>query len=73
MPELTSLMLVAYGGTALAAAAAVMLFLVAFFGDLFIRTDEALRRWMDAIMWCIVGGLLVTAAVSAWTVVQLHH
>lgn len=63
----------AYGGVALAAAAVVMLFLVAFFGDLFIRTDGALRRWMDAIMWCLVGGLFVTAATAAWAVVQLHH
>ena len=63
----------AYGGVALAAAAVVMLFLVMFFGDLFIRTDKALRRWMDAIMWCLVGGLFVTAAVAAWAVVQLHH
>ena len=63
----------AYGGVALAAAAVVMLFLVVFFGDLFIRTDKALRRWMDAIMWCLVGGLFVTAAVAAWAVAQLHH
>ena len=63
----------AYGGVALAAAAVVMLFLVMFFGDLFLKSDRALRRWMDAIMWCMVGGLFVTAAVAAWTVVQLHH
>lgn len=63
----------AYCGVALSAAAVVMLFLVAFFGDLFIRTDRALRRWMDAIMWCMVGGLFVTAAVAAWAVVRLHH
>lgn len=64
---------VAYGGVALAAAAVVMLFLVMFFGDMFLKSDRALRRWMDAIMWCMTGGLLVTAAVAAWTVVQLHH
>ena len=63
----------AYGGVALAGAAVVMLFLVVFFGDLFLRSDRALRRWMDAIMWCMVGGLFATAAVAAWTVVQLHH
>lgn len=63
---------VAYGGVALAAAAVVMLFLAVFFGDLFIRTNEALRKWMDAIMWCMTGGLFVTAAVAAW-VVRLHH
>jgi len=63
----------AYGGVALAAAAVVMLFLVMFFGDLFLKSDRALRRWMDAIMWCMVGGLFVTAAVAAWAVAQLHH
>lgn len=63
----------AYAGVALAAAAVVMLFLVVFFGDLFLKSDRALRRWMDAIMWCMVGGLFATAAVAVWTVVQLHH
>lgn len=63
----------AYGGVALAATAAVMLLLFMFFGDLFLKSDRALRRWMDAIMWCMVGGMFVTAAVAAWTVVQLHH
>lgn len=63
----------AYGGVALSAIAVVMLLLVVFFGDLFLKSDRALRRWMDAVMWCMVGGLFVTAAVAAWTVVQLHH
>ena len=63
----------AYGGVALAATAVVMLLLVAFFGDLFLKSDRAFRRWMDAIMWCMVGGLFVTAAVAAWTVAQFHH
>lgn len=63
----------AYGGVALAAAAVVMLFLVVFFGDLFLKSDRALRRWMDAIMWCMVGGLFVTSVVAAWAVAQLHH
>lgn len=62
-------MAMAYGGVALAAAAFVMLFLVAFFGDLFLKSNHALRRWMDTIMWCMVGGLLATA----WAVAQLHH
>lgn len=65
--------LIAFGGVALAAAAVVMLFLVVFFGDLFLRSDRALRRWMDAIMWCMVGGLFATAAVAAWMAVQFHH
>lgn len=63
----------AYGGVVLAGSAVVMLFLVAFFGDLFLKSNRALRRWMDTIMWCMVGGLFVTAAVAAWTVVRLHH
>lgn len=63
---------VAYGGVALAAAAVAMLFLAVFFGDLFLKSDRALRLWMDAIMWCMTGGLFVTAAVAAW-VVRLHH
>ena len=60
--------MIAFGGTALAAAAVVMLFLVVFFGDLFLKSDRALRRWMDAIIWCMVGGLLATAVVVAYCV-----
>ena len=63
----------AYVGVALAATAFVMLFLVAFFGDLFLKSSHALGRWMNTIMWCMVGGLLVTAVVAAKTVAQLHH
>lgn len=64
---------VAYGGVALAAAAAVILFLVVFFGDLFLKSEREIRSWMDTILWCIVGGLFVTAVVAAWAVAQLHH
>lgn len=64
---------VAYGGVALAAVTAVMLFLVAFFGDLFLKSEHALRCWMNALMWCLVGGLFATAAAATWAVVQLHH
>jgi hypothetical protein len=63
----------AYVGVVLAGVAVVMLFLVAFYGDLFLKSDRAFRRWMDAVVWCMVGGLFVTAAVAAWTVAQLHH
>lgn len=63
----------AYGGVALAAAAVVMLFLVVFFGDLFLKSDRALRRWVDAIMWCLAGGLLSAALAAAWAVTRLHH
>lgn len=64
--------MIAFGGVALAAAAVVMLFLAVFFGDAFLKTDRALRRWMDGILWCMVGGLFATAAVAAWAV-RLHH
>lgn len=64
---------IAYGGVALAAAAAVMLFLVIFFGDMFLKSERALRHWMTAFTWCTVGGLLATAVVTAWIVAQFHH
>lgn len=62
-----------YIGVALAGIAVVMMFLTVFFIDLFIKSEQALRRWMNALMWCMVGGLFVTAVVTAWTVAQLHH
>lgn len=64
---------VAYGGVALATAAAVMLFLVEYFSDLFLKSERALRCWMNVLMWCLVGGLFATAAAAAWAVGQLHH
>lgn len=65
--------LMAFGGMALAAAAVVMLGLVVFFGDLFLKSDKALQRWMDAIMWCMAGGLFAVSVAAAWAVAQLHH
>lgn len=65
--------LIAFGGVALAAAAVVMLVLVMFFGDLFLESDRSLQRWMDAIMWCMAGGLLAVSVAAAWAVVRLHH
>lgn len=64
---------VAYAGVALSASAFVMLFLVVFFGDLFLKSERALRRWMSTLMWCMVGGLFVTAVTVASMVTQLHH
>lgn len=64
---------VAYGGVALAAAAVVILFLLMVFGDLFLKSEREYRRWMSAFTWCVVGGLLATAAVAAWAVARLHH
>ena len=63
----------AYAGVALAAAAVAMLSLVVFFGDLFLKSDRALRRWMDAIVWCMAGGLLAVSVAAAWAVARLHH
>lgn len=63
----------AYCGVALSSAAVAMLLLVVFFGDLVIATDEALRRWMDALMWCMAGGLCLVSVATAWAVTQLHH
>lgn len=65
--------LIAFGGVALAAAAVVMLVLVVLFGDLFLKSDRALQKWMDAIMWCMAGGLFVVSVVAAWAAVRLHH
>lgn len=65
--------LVAYVGVALAAAAVGMLFLVVFFGDAFLKTDRALRRWMDGVLWCMTGGLLAAAVAAACAVARLHR
>ena len=70
---MSNLVHTAYGGVALAAAAFVMLFSAVFFGDLFLKSDRKLRSWMDTILWCLVGGLLVTAVVTAQAVALLHH
>lgn len=67
------LVYIAYVGVALAGVAVVMLFLAMFFIDLFLKSEQAIRRWMDALMWCMVGGLFVTAVVAARAVTQLHH
>lgn len=34
--------------------------LVFFFGDLFLKTDDQLRRTMDAVLWCLVIGLALS-------------
>ena len=33
---------------------------VVFFGDLFLKTDDQLRRTMDAVLWCLVIGLALS-------------
>lgn len=34
--------------------------LVFFFGDLFLKTDDQLRRTMDLVLWCLVLGLALS-------------
>ena len=70
---MSGLSLIAFGGVALAAAAVGMLFLAVFFGDVFLKTDRALRKWMDGILWCMTGGLLAAAVAAACAVARLHH
>ena len=48
-----------YIGLALSSCAALLFGATVFFGDRFLKTDDQLRRTMDAIMWCLVLGLLV--------------
>ena len=64
--------MISFGGVALAAVAVGMLFLVVFFGDVFLKTDQALRRWMDAIMWCLTVGLLLSSVCAAWAIQRFH-
>lgn len=58
-----------YVGLALSVCAVLLFVKTVFFGDLFLKTDNQLQKTMDAIMWCIVLGLL-TLSVN---VVVLHH
>lgn len=63
----------AYGGLILTAVTIVMLALVMLFGDLFLKSDRDLQKWMDAILWCMAGGLSTVSVATAWAVIQLHH
>ena len=54
------------GAGVLLACAAVGVFLaVAFFGDLFLKSDEALRKAMDAVLYLMLAALAVVAFVAA--------
>lgn len=46
---------------------------VVYFGDLFIKSEKAFRRWFDAIFWCVLGGLCSLAAGLVCTVLKIHH
>ena len=55
-------MVLTYAGLALSSCAALLFGATVFFGDKFLKTDDQLRRTMDAIMWCLVLGLLALSA-----------
>lgn len=61
-----------YIGLALSSCAALLFGATVFFGDKFLKTDDQLRRTMDAIMWCLVLGLLVLS-VDAFVRGNFHH
>lgn len=52
-------------GAFLACAAAVAFFAVAFFADTFLKSDEALRKAMDAVLYLMLAALAVVAFVAA--------
>lgn len=55
----------ATAGVLLAGAAAAAFLAVAFFGDLFLKSDESLRKAMDFVMYAMLAALVVVAAVAA--------
>lgn len=55
----------AYAGVVLAFAAAGLFSAVALFGDMFVRSDDQLRRLMDAVMYLLLAAVAVTAVVAA--------
>lgn len=58
-----------YTGLALSACAALLFGATVLFGDKLIKTDDQLQAAMDAIMWCLVLGLLALSV----NVVLLHR
>lgn len=52
-------------GVFLACAAAVVFFAVAFFGDMFLKSDESLRKAMDFVMYLVLAATAVVAFVAA--------
>lgn len=56
----------ASAGVILACAAAAVFIAVALFGDLFLKSDESLRKAMDIVMYAILAALAVVALVAAY-------
>ena len=61
-----------YIGLALSSCAALLFGATVFFGDRFLKTDDQLRRTMDAVMWCLVLGLLALS-MDAFVRGALHR
>ena len=59
-------------GAALSTGAALLFGATVFFGDMFLKTDDQLRRTMDAVMWCLVLGLLALS-MDAFVRGALHR
>ena len=55
----------ASAGVFLACAAVGVFVAVALFGDLFLKSDEALRKAMDLVMYALLAAVAVTAFVAA--------
>lgn len=53
-------------GVSLAGAATAAFLAVAFFGDLFLKNDESLRKAMDFVMYTMLAALSVVASVAAF-------
>lgn len=63
----------AVAGFVFAMVALAVTIAVVCFGDLFVKSEEAFRRWFDAIFWCVLGGLSSLAAGLVCTVLKIHH
>ena len=57
---------IASAGVFFACAATMVFIAIAFFGDLFLKSDESLRNMMDLVMYAILAALLVVAFVAAY-------
>lgn len=55
----------ASAGVILAFVAVVAFLAIAFFGDMFLKSDESLRKAMDFVMYAMLAALAVTALVAA--------
>lgn len=62
----------ASAGVFLACAAVGVFLAVALFGDLFIRSDEALRKAMDAVLYLVLAAVAVVSLVAAVMVYRAY-